>query len=87
MNKLNLGIIGTGWPGQMHAEAICATRLANVYACADVDEERRGFFKKSYAPEKAYADYHDKGLEIVGVSYDDDPAVLAAFLRRNPDLP
>jgi predicted dehydrogenase len=57
--KLNLGIIGTGWPGQMHAEAICATQLANLYAAADVDPERRTFFEKSYAPEKSYADYHE----------------------------
>src|SRR2546430_17301983 len=59
MKKLNLGIIGTGWPGQMHAEAICATRLANIYACADVDQARREFFEKSYAPEKSYTDYHE----------------------------
>lgn len=55
--KLNLGIIGTGWPGQMHAEAICATKAANLYACADLDEERRSLFEKSYAPEKIYGDY------------------------------
>jgi predicted dehydrogenase len=59
MKKLNLGIIGTGWPGQMHAEAIRTIREANLYACADVDEARRGAFEKNYAPEKAYCDYNE----------------------------
>jgi predicted dehydrogenase len=59
MRKLNLGIIGTGWPGQMHAEAIRSTKLANLYACADLDNERRVAFEKEYAPEKAYSDYHE----------------------------
>jgi predicted dehydrogenase len=57
--KLNLGIIGAGWPGQMHAEAIHAGNFAQLYACADVDAERRGAFTRNYAPEKSYGDYHD----------------------------
>jgi predicted dehydrogenase len=59
MQKLNLGIIGTGWPGQMHAEAIGATGLANIYACADLDESRRAAFANNYTPKKRYADYHE----------------------------
>ena len=59
MKKLNIGIIGAGWPGQMHALAARACPEANLYACADVDDERRAAFAKDYAPEKSYVDYHD----------------------------
>ena len=59
MKKLNVGIIGTGWPGQMHAQAMGAVAGANLYACADLDEERRTAFAKEYAPKKNYSDYHD----------------------------
>lgn len=36
---------------------------------------------------KAYADFHPKGLEILGVSCDRDPAALKAFLTENKDMP
>ena len=56
---LNIGIIGTGWPGQMHAQAVAAVDGAKLYAAADVDEERRNAFTKEYRPEKSYGEYHD----------------------------
>jgi predicted dehydrogenase len=59
MKKLNVGIIGTGWPGQQHALAIRAVADANLYACADVDKRRRAAFQDEYAPQKIYADYHE----------------------------
>src|SRR6202043_162309 len=57
--KLKLGIIGTGWPGQMHAQALHASGLADVYAGADPDDARRLAFEKEYAPEKSYRDYNE----------------------------
>jgi predicted dehydrogenase len=57
--KLSIGIIGTGWPGQMHAEALRASGVANLYACADLDEKRCKEFEKTYAPQKIYGDYHE----------------------------
>src|SRR3984893_16941026 len=59
MPKLNIGIIGAGWPGQMHAEALRASGVANLYACADLDETRRTEFEKTYAPRKTYGDYNE----------------------------
>jgi predicted dehydrogenase len=59
MREFNLGIIGTGWPGQQHAIAARAVESAHVYACAEVDEMRRSEFQKEYAPEKVFNDYHD----------------------------
>jgi predicted dehydrogenase len=63
MKKLNLGIIGAGWPGQQHALAIRAIQEANLYACADVDDARRLAFEQEYAPEKSYGDYHELLLD------------------------
>jgi len=36
---------------------------------------------------KAYSTFHDKGLEIVGVSCDEDADALNKFLKSNPDMP
>ena len=36
---------------------------------------------------KAYADFHDKGLEVLGVSCDNDANDLSQFLQQNKDMP
>ena len=36
---------------------------------------------------KAYADFHAKGLEVLGVSCDNGAGPLKAFLEQNPDMP
>lgn len=36
---------------------------------------------------KLYKDYHDKGLEIVGVSSDQDKRDLTSFLKNHPEMP
>jgi thiol-disulfide isomerase/thioredoxin len=36
---------------------------------------------------KAYADFHSRGLEVVGVSCDNNGSSLAQFLAENPDMP
>jgi thiol-disulfide isomerase/thioredoxin len=36
---------------------------------------------------KAYADYHAKGLEIIGVSCDNGAGTLKQYLEKNPDMP
>ncbi|MFT3787926.1 MAG: TlpA disulfide reductase family protein [Tepidisphaeraceae bacterium] len=35
---------------------------------------------------KAYADFHDKGLEVIGVSFDQTSQALDKFLAANPDM-
>ncbi|MFL6567744.1 MAG: Gfo/Idh/MocA family protein [Chthoniobacterales bacterium] len=55
--KLNLGIIGTGWPGQQHALALAQIEHAKLFAAADLDATRRSAFEKEFAPEKSYGDY------------------------------
>lgn len=36
---------------------------------------------------KVYADYHDKGLELLGVSCDNKEDALKTFLEKNTDMP
>jgi thiol-disulfide isomerase/thioredoxin len=36
---------------------------------------------------KAYSTWHEKGLEILGVSCDNDGEALTKFLKDNPDMP
>src|SRR4051812_8007919 len=57
--KFNLGVIGTGWPGQQHAIAARVLENAVVYGCADVDAARCEEFRRTYDPEKVVSDYHD----------------------------
>ena len=57
--KINLGVIGTGWPGQQHARVMTAIPEARLYACADLDSARRAFFEATYAPQRSFSDYHD----------------------------
>src|SRR5256886_604739 len=59
MNKFNIGIIGAGWPGQMHALAIRTVDGANLYACADLDDNRRAAFENEYAPATSYGHYQE----------------------------
>lgn len=70
----------------MHAQAVRATKGAALYACADLDEERREKFEKEYAPEKSYAEYEkllgDKNVDAAVICLPNSlhfPASLAAL--------
>ena len=54
--NLKIAIVGLGWPGQRHAEAVRASPDAVLYAGADLSEERRAQFQKQFAPKKCFAD-------------------------------
>lgn len=57
--SLRLGVIGTGWPGQQHARVMAPIAEAQLYACADVNEERRQVFMRTHVPEKSFSDYRE----------------------------
>ena len=57
--KINLGIVGLGWPGQRHAEGIAGSANGRLYACADSNDERRASFVEEFAPEKSFASYEE----------------------------
>ncbi len=59
MKKLNLGIIGTGWPGQQHARVMKTIPQARLFACADSDEARRADFLATYRPTQSFRDYDE----------------------------
>jgi cytochrome c553 len=48
---------------------------------------RRMVEKGKIVAKKAYADWHGKGLELLGVSCDNDPEDLSKFLAENKDMP
>ena len=55
MNRINVGIVGLGWPGERHAEAILGSRNGTLFACADLHEKRREAFVARYQPRKSFA--------------------------------
>jgi predicted dehydrogenase len=57
--RVNLGVIGTGWPGQQHARVMPDIEGAHLYACADLHETRRREFETAYQPDKSFSDYHE----------------------------
>jgi predicted dehydrogenase len=86
MEKLRLGIIGAGWPGQMHAKAVRALKTARLTAVAELDGDRRDSFEKEYSPEKSYRDdeelLRDEEIEAVIIclpNFLHFPASLAAL--------
>jgi predicted dehydrogenase len=57
--KINLAVIGTGWPGQQHARVMADIPEAHLYACAELNDARRAEFQTAYSPEKCFGDYHE----------------------------
>jgi predicted dehydrogenase len=57
--RINLGIIGTGWPGQQHARVTASIPGAHLYGCADLDDERRRDFEITFAPQKSFREYEE----------------------------
>ena len=86
MNKINVGIVGLGWPGERHAEGILGSRNGTLYACADLHEKRREAFVERYQPRKSFASLDemlaDPELDAVVVclpNFLHFPATLAAL--------
>ena len=71
MAKLNVGIVGLGWPGQRHAEAILANADAHLYAAADLNAERREKFTQTFPVDRVFENYLEMLL---------DPAVAAVII-------
>ena len=86
MNRLNIGIIGVGWPGQQHAKAIATMEDVSLHSCADADPERLRDFVDTYRPTGTFTDYRqllqDKALDAAIVclpNFLHFPASLAAL--------
>ena len=59
MGKINIGIVGLGWPGERHAEGVQGSAEGHLYAGCDLNEQRRNKFSAKYHPEKIFASYDD----------------------------
>jgi hypothetical protein len=46
----NVGIVGLGWPGERHAEAISVSSLGTVYSACDLNTERLNAFAATFGP-------------------------------------
>ena len=86
MDKINVGLVGLGWPGQRHAEGIQGSDLGELYAACDLNEARRAAFAAKYAPKRLFADYDemlaDQSLQAVVISLPNSlhfPATLKAL--------
>jgi predicted dehydrogenase len=59
----NVGIVGLGWPGERHAEAINASSLGTVYAACDLNPERLATFAKTFGPRRQFTSYDEMLLD------------------------
>lgn len=55
--KLHIGVIGLGWPGLMHSEAILAMPDLHLHAVADASPDRLKEFVAGHRVEKTFGDY------------------------------
>lgn len=57
--RLQIGVIGLGWPGMMHSRAVMATPSARLYAVADTSPERLRKHLEDHPAEKSYGAYEE----------------------------
>jgi predicted dehydrogenase len=86
MDRVNIGLVGLGWPGERHAEGVRGSEIGHLYAACDLNEERRNKFNAAYQPEKIFGNYEemlaDPQLEAVVISLPNAlhfPATLKAL--------
>jgi predicted dehydrogenase len=60
---INVGIVGLGWPGERHAEAIIASPLGTVYAACDLDAERLKSFADVFGPRRVFTRFDEMLLD------------------------
>ena len=72
MDKIRTGIIGTGFIGPVHVEAVRRTCLADVAALAEADEKTARAKADQLGIQKAYGDYRmlleDEGIDVVHIA-------------------
>jgi predicted dehydrogenase len=63
LQTVNVGIVGLGWPGERHAEAIGASPQGTLYAACDLDVERLQAFANAFYPKRVFTDYDEMLLD------------------------
>jgi predicted dehydrogenase len=69
--SINVGIVGLGWPGERHADALNASSLGNLYAACDLNAERLKTFADSFGPKQVFTSFDEMLL---------DPALAAVVI-------
>ena len=59
MNTLRIGVIGLGWFGEIHCDAIVGVPNLQLAALCTRRPERLKALAQKYGVKKAYRDYHD----------------------------
>ena len=71
MNRLRIGVIGLGWFGEVHCDAISAVPSLELAALCTRTETRLADLSEKYAVADAYTDYHEllanPGIDAVSV--------------------
>lgn len=85
-DTLNVGIIGAGWPGRMHAQALASTNPFKLRAVADLIPARRKALIKQFDLTQEYADamdlINDRQIDVVSLCTPNDlhaPLAIAAL--------
>lgn len=61
--EVNIGVIGLGWPGLRHSEAVLETEGARLYAAVDGNATRREEYGKLFPEVTLFADYDQMLLD------------------------
>jgi predicted dehydrogenase len=61
--SINVGIVGLGWPGERHADALNASSLGNLYAACDLNAERLKTFADSFGPAQVFTSFDEMLLD------------------------
>jgi predicted dehydrogenase len=59
----NVGIVGLGWSGEGHSEAINTCSLGVVYAACDLNPERLTTFAKTFGPKRQFTSFDEMLLD------------------------
>ena len=57
--SINVGIVGLGWPGERHAEALNASAIGVLHAACDLNRERLKAFADMFGPKRIFTDFDE----------------------------
>ena len=66
MEKVRIGMIGTGFSGDLHADALTRDLRADIVACAGTNQQRAEKFAAKWKIPKAFDDYRARGSRRCG---------------------
>lgn len=92
MRRIKYGVIGLGWFGEKHLEALETIPQVEIYSLCTRTESRLGELKDKFGAQKVYTDYHemlaDPELEAVSITtmWDQHAAPTLAALQAGKSV-